>query len=269
MSLARISGKALCGKCFQGKMIFLKERAEGHGFFQCSHCGKIDELAILKGADGKSSLFLMPKEWEEVLDESVEGLIHQLQGSAKDVGAWRDGKPVALEKLQSAISGWKEFQHIIYYFPLAHPGDELAKFPWQFTFVEADRELAASRSLAALGFYKDAFKALRSYLELILFGLFIFSRNDQQYFREWFSGTKQAPSITGKTGLISLVCGNKHLSLEPFISIPNLAAIRLLSLLVLTGIWAKPARIAFATRVTQNAMRRRLRWSRLVFSIRR
>jgi len=193
-------------------MTFLKERAKGHGFFQCSRCGKIDELAILKGADGKGTMFLIPKEWEEVLDESVEGLIQQLRDSAKDVGAWRDGKPAALSKLQSAISGWKEFQHIIDYFPLDHPDDELAKFPWQFTFIEADRELAASRSLAALGFYKDAFKALRSYLELILFGLFIFSRNDQQYFREWFSGTKQAPPITGKAGLIRLVGGNKYLS---------------------------------------------------------
>jgi hypothetical protein len=193
-------------------MTFLKVRAENHGFFQCSHCRKIDELAILKSADGKRTLLLIPKEWEEVLDESVEGLIHQFQDSAKDLSSWRDGKPIALETLQSAISGWKEFQHIIYYFPLDHPGEALAKFPWQFTFIEADRELAASRSLAALGFYKDAFKALRSYLELILFGLFIFSRNDQQYFQEWFAGTKQAPPITGKTGLIRLVCENEYLS---------------------------------------------------------
>lgn len=212
MSLERMSGKAFCAKCFQGTMILLKERADDHGFFQCSHCGKIDELAILKTTDGKRSLFLIPKEWEEVLDESVEGLIHQLQGSAKDVSAWRDGKPVALSRLQSAISGWKEFQHIIYYFPLKHPEDELAEFSWQFTFIEADRELAASRSLAALGFYKDAFKTLRSYLELVLFGLFVFSRNDHQYFSDWFSGTKQAPPITGKAGLIGLVSGNKYLS---------------------------------------------------------
>jgi len=55
MSLARMSGKAFCAKCFQGTMILLKERAEDHGFFQCSHCGKIDELSILKTTDGSSS----------------------------------------------------------------------------------------------------------------------------------------------------------------------------------------------------------------------
>jgi hypothetical protein len=177
-------------------MTFLKERAENHGFFQCSHCGKIDELAILKGADGKRTLFLIPKEWEEVLDESIEGLIHQFQDSAKDVSAWRDENPIALEKLRSAISGWKEFQHIIYYFPLDHPRDELAKFPWQFTFIEVDRELAASRSLAALGFYKDAFKALRSYLELILFAVFSYSRGtNKSTFKSGLRGrSKRRPS---------------------------------------------------------------------------
>ena len=208
MSLERMSGKAVCAKCFRGTMKFLRKRTDDHAFFQCSHCGKIDELAILKGSDGKHSIFLIPKEWAEVLDESVEGLIKQLQGAAYALGDWRDKKQESLVPLQSAISGWKEFQNIIYYFPLAHPDEELAKFPWQFTFIEADRELTASRSFAALGFYKDAFKALRSYMELTLFGLFIFQRTNEAYFHDWFSGAKQAPPVTGD-GMIRLLLGNK------------------------------------------------------------
>lgn len=102
---------------------------------------------------------------------------------------------------------------------------ESDKAPWQFTLVEADRELAAARTLAALGFYKDAFKLLRSFLELTLFGLFLLLRRDQEYFQQWFLGAKPIPAITGDSGVIRCLTQDRFLArVDPLTKWTNLAS---------------------------------------------
>jgi len=193
-------------------MVFLKKRADDHVFFKCNYCGKIDEVAIIEGPDGKLAMTLIVKEWEEVLDESIEDLIAQLQHAVKKLGAWRDGNKKLLNYFQQAIAGWKEFQHVLYFFPADKPADHSIKSPWQFTVIEADRELSAARALAALGYYKDAFKSLRSYMELVLLGLSFSGKNEEVAFRRWFLGGEKSRPVTGNTGLVKYLLKNSILN---------------------------------------------------------
>ncbi len=77
-------------------MNFLKRRAPNHAFFQCDTCRNIDEVVIHQTRDGKSALALIVKEYEDVLKESIESVIGQLQNSATSLSEWRESRPDAL-----------------------------------------------------------------------------------------------------------------------------------------------------------------------------
>ncbi|MBV9745834.1 MAG: hypothetical protein JO099_18890, partial [Acidobacteriia bacterium] len=153
--LERLSDNTPCFRCRKGLMRLLKRRADRHGFFQCTDCRKIDEVAIVQQPDGKNVLLLIKKQWDEVLDESIEGMVRQLQQSVQGLMEWRVVNSDLLSRFQAVVSGWKELQYLIFCF-IGGTATEIVVLPWQFTWIEADRELSASRTLAAVGFYKDA-----------------------------------------------------------------------------------------------------------------
>jgi len=209
--LENISGEVPCADCLSGEMVFLKKRSNEHLFFQCNNCKKIDEIAITENDKGEKTLVLMVNEWDEVIKEIRTGLINNLLYSSEKLLKWSDDNKELLTKLQNSIAAWKEFQQLFYSFS----GDKkpsLIGIPWQFLIIEADRALFASRSIASIGLYKESYKALRSFFELSLFGLYLNIYQDSDFFNKWFSGKRKTIKITGNDGVIEKLTKNKILS---------------------------------------------------------
>lgn len=75
-------------------------------------------------------------------------------------------------------------------------GDEFKTIqPWHHVFFEADQDLDSAILLMMVGFYKDSFRSLRSFLELNIFALYNFVNEDKAFFQEWLNGKAHTPSI--------------------------------------------------------------------------
>lgn len=63
-----------------------------------------------------------------------------------------------------------------------------------------------------MGFYKDSFRAMRSFLELTLFALSNFIEEDRDYFNEWLAGRKATPRLGDLLKRISANDGVRELN---------------------------------------------------------
>ena len=67
--------------------------------------------------------------------------------------------------------------------------------PWHHLLFEADQDLDSAFLLLAMGFYKDSFRAMRSFLELTFFALSNFVNEDQIHFDKWLLGKSHTPKF--------------------------------------------------------------------------
>jgi hypothetical protein len=76
-------------------------------------------------------------------------------------------------------------------------GDEFKTIqPWHHIFFEADQDLDSAILLMMMGFYKDSFRSLRSFLELNIFALYNFVNEDKVYFQKWLNGKDHTPGVS-------------------------------------------------------------------------
>lgn len=199
--------KAPCAKCFQGTMDHLLEYSETHSLMQCTHCKKVDEIALIEH-EGQQCLTLIVNEWEEPVGKSLEDLVNDINSSTSILQSWIDENIEKFKRLHDAISGWNEFENL-YYLAVQNKGSKKPKLfgiPWQYIMAEADRELKASLSLAIAGQTKISYKSLRSFLELSLFAISMMNGKKED-FDEWFNGG-HTPSFNGDNGILDRVVKN-------------------------------------------------------------
>lgn len=65
--------------------------------------------------------------------------------------------------------------------------------PWLYLFNESEQELDSVVVLMLVGSYKDSLRALRSFIELNLLGLYYFTKQDFKEFQQWLSGDIETP----------------------------------------------------------------------------
>jgi len=199
--------KVPCFKCLKGHMQKLLEYSDRHVLMRCTHCGKIDEIAIIV-SDGKTTMTSIVQEWDEPVERAFDEMMSNTVLSLRSLKAWKEANATKTQELHAAISGWNEFENL--YYLMIDIDDKrqpiIKGVPWQYLMLEADRELKASLSLAAQGYTKVAYKSLRSFLELSLFGMSV--GGSKEKFDAWFEGGK-TPSFNGDGGILETVTSNK------------------------------------------------------------
>ncbi|MFA6430449.1 MAG: hypothetical protein WC229_00965 [Candidatus Paceibacterota bacterium] len=107
---------------------------------------------------------------------------------------WLDSHKIISSDIDKALIGFNEIQFAIPTF--GGSGDDFTTIkPWHYIFFEAEQDLDSSILLLLSAFYKDSFRAIRSFLELQIFALYNFVNKDEVSFQDWFSGKKQTPKI--------------------------------------------------------------------------
>jgi hypothetical protein len=97
--------------------------------------------------------------------------------------------------LNKALSGLNQLSFAIPIF--GGSGDEFKTIqPWHHIFFEADQDLDSAILLLMMGFYKDSFRSLRSFLELNIFALFSFVSENKINFEEWLNGKTHTPGVS-------------------------------------------------------------------------
>lgn len=89
------------------------------------------------------------------------------------------------------------FSELLFAIPIfGESGDKYVNMhPWHHLFFEAEQDLDAAILLLMLGFYKDSFRSLRSFLELYIFGLYNFISGDEKSFQIWLHGETGTPKF--------------------------------------------------------------------------
>lgn len=89
------------------------------------------------------------------------------------------------------------FNELLFAIPIfGGSGDKYVNMhPWHHLFFEAEQDLDASFLLLMLGFYKDSFRSMRSFLELYIFGLYNFISEDEESFKSWLHGETGTPNF--------------------------------------------------------------------------
>lgn len=93
-------------------------------------------------------------------------------------------------KLNETFAGFEELEFII---PSVIDEDHDFIPPWYYLLHEADQELDSAMILLLAGMYKDTLRTLRSFIELNLFALYCFTKNDKKDFRRWLLGEQETP----------------------------------------------------------------------------
>jgi hypothetical protein len=204
--------KIPCFKCHKGTMQKLLEYSGKHVLMQCTNCGKIDEIAILDD-HGKTIMTSVVQEWDEPVEKAFDELMANVSISLASLEQWKKAHPDKINRLHAAISGWNEFENLYYLMVNVDKskGVVIKGVPWQYVLLEADRELKASVSLAIQGHTKVAYKSLRSYLELSLFGLSLMGGSEDD-FTAWFNGGK-TPSFNGDGGILKSIVNKEKYKL--------------------------------------------------------
>lgn len=190
-----------------------------HVLMQCDHCGKIDEIAVTV-SNGKSVLAMIVHEWDEPVEKAIDELVANIDRSINELSKWEEAHKEKFDRLRNVVAGWNEFENL-YYLMLStnNKGEVTIKgTPWQYVMLEADRELKASISLAIQGHTKVAYKCLRSYFELSLFGISLMGSGEDR-FEEWFNGGK-TPSFGGDNGILQSVVN----SIKAIQDVPELSS---------------------------------------------
>ncbi len=106
--------------------------------------------------------------------------------------AWLESHKDIFSSLNKALVGLNELPSAIPIF--SGSGENFTTIhPWHHLFFEAEQDLHQSVLLLLMGFYKDSFRTLRSFLELYVFGLYHFVSNDEADFATWLAGKAYTP----------------------------------------------------------------------------
>ncbi|MDP2655698.1 MAG: hypothetical protein Q8P17_04225 [bacterium] len=97
--------------------------------------------------------------------------------------------------LNKTLGGFNELLFAIPIF--GGSGDKYTDIhPWHHIFFEAEQDLDSAVLLLLMGFYKDSFRSLRSFLELYIFALFNFVNEDKDNFQSWLNGKIGTPRLS-------------------------------------------------------------------------
>lgn len=107
---------------------------------------------------------------------------------------WLESHSSIKGDIDKALGGLNQLSFAIPIF--GGSGDEFTTIqPWHHIFFEADQDLDSAILLLMMGFYKDSFRSLRSFLELNIFALYNFVNEDKRYFQEWLNGKAHTPGV--------------------------------------------------------------------------
>lgn len=108
--------------------------------------------------------------------------------------AWLESHASIQSDLNKALSGINQLSFAVPIF--GGTADDFKTIqPWHHIFFEADQDLDSAILLLMMGFYKDSFRSLRSFLELNIFALYCFVNEDNTSFQEWLKGKIHTPSV--------------------------------------------------------------------------
>lgn len=108
---------------------------------------------------------------------------------------WLESHRLIKNELDKALNGLNQLSFAIPIF-FGESSEEFKTIqPWHHIFFEADQDLDSAIFLLMMGFYKDSFRSLRSFLELNIFALYSFVNEDNASFREWLNGKIHTPGI--------------------------------------------------------------------------
>lgn len=79
--------------------------------------------------------------------------------------------------------------------------------PWYHVFTEASQELDSAVMLLLMGFYKDSYRSLRSFVELYVFGMPIYVKDNDDMFQGWLRGKVRTPPFAT---LPDTMCSNSE-----------------------------------------------------------
>lgn len=116
-------------------------------------------------------------------------------GSVADKSmSWLKENSQIYNSLNKALLGSNQLQFAIPIF--GGSGDNFKTIdPWHHVFFEAEQDLDSAILLLLSGFYKDSFRAMRSFLELHIFALYNFVNEDKDNFKNWLEGKNQTPKL--------------------------------------------------------------------------
>lgn len=107
---------------------------------------------------------------------------------------WLESHGLIKNDIDKALSGLNQLSFAIPIF--GGSGDEFKTIqPWHHIFFEADQDLDSAILLMTMGFYKDSFRSLRSFLELNIFALYNFVNEDKTNFQKWLDGKDHTPGV--------------------------------------------------------------------------
>lgn len=108
--------------------------------------------------------------------------------------AWLESHSSIKNDIDKALGGLNQLSFAIPIF--GGSGDEFKTIkPWHHIFFEADQDLDSAILLMVMGFYKDSFRSLRSFLELNIFALYNFVNEDKENFQKWLNGKDHTPGV--------------------------------------------------------------------------
>mgnify|MGYP001577826781 CR=1 FL=1 len=117
-----------------------------------------------------------------------------LESTVEKSKIWLESHSSIKNDIDKALGGLNQLSFAIPIF--GGSGDEFKTIqPWHHIFFEADQDLDSAILLIMMGFYKDSFRSLRSFLELNIFALYNFVNEDKENFQKWLSGKDHTPGV--------------------------------------------------------------------------
>jgi len=117
-----------------------------------------------------------------------------LESTVEKSRIWLESHESIKDDTGKALNGLNQLSFAIPIF--GGSGDEFTIIqPWHHIFFEADQDLDSAILLLMMGFYKDSFRSLRSFLELNIFALYNFVNEDKKYFQKWLNGKAHTPGV--------------------------------------------------------------------------
>jgi hypothetical protein len=117
-----------------------------------------------------------------------------LESTVEKSKTWLESHGSIKNDIDKALGGLNQLSFAIPIF--GGSGDEFKTIePWHHVFFEADQDLDSAILLMMMGFYKDSFRSLRSFLELNIFALYNFVNEDKENFQKWLSGKDHTPGV--------------------------------------------------------------------------
>lgn len=116
------------------------------------------------------------------------------ESTVEESKTWLESHDSIKNDIDKALGGLNQLSFAIPIF--GGSGDEFKTIqPWHHIFFEADQDLDSAILLLVMGFYKDSFRSLRSFLELNIFALYNFVNEDKENFQKWLSGKAHTPGV--------------------------------------------------------------------------